>query len=275
VSATPGLEERQRLLSDELGDLLGVPVALDVLKEKPGRRHTLRASGPRGSAIVKTYASARAPTVGARVHALGAGPAEPRLPEVLMVLPALRTVVLSEVPGRPLRAALRQGDAESCRRAGRAIGAWHLAWRSRPPALLRPHSVDRELELLDQRARGVRRRLAAAARAGARELDEPWAFPTVVHRDLYEEHVLLGDHVGLIDVDDAALGPPELDIGNLLAHVQLLSLRSRRDLGAMTQELLAGYADSGAMLDAGLLERCRRLALLRLACIHNEPALLP
>jgi hypothetical protein len=34
-----------------------------------------------------------------------------------------------------------------------------------------------------------------------------------VHRDLYEEQVLLGERVALIDLDDAALGPPELDIG--------------------------------------------------------------
>mgnify|MGYP003297699673 CR=1 FL=1 len=33
----------------------------------------------------------------------------------------------------------------------------------------------------------------------------------MVHRDLYEEQVLLGDRVGLIDLDDAALGFREDD----------------------------------------------------------------
>jgi Ser/Thr protein kinase RdoA (MazF antagonist) len=254
-----------------LGELLGGPVALEPLKHKPGRRQTLRATGARGSAIVKIYSSERAPLVAARVAALAAGPAEPRVPEVLLVEPELRTVVLSEVPGRPLREALLSGDAEACRRAGQALGAWHLAWRSRAPAPLRPHGVERELEILGRRAEEARPALAEAVRAAARGLAEPWPYPTVVHRDLYEEQVLLDGTVGLIDLDDAALGPPELDLGNLLAHVLLLSLRSGRDLEAMGEQLLAGYA---ATIDHALLDRCRRLALLRLACIHDKPALL-
>jgi Ser/Thr protein kinase RdoA (MazF antagonist) len=261
-------------LRDELRGVLGEPVALEVLKRKPGRRQTLRAMGARRSAIVKVYASERAPLVAARVAALGAGPAEPRVPQVLLVAPALRTVVLSEVPGRPLRTALLSGDAEACRRAGAALGAWHAAWRSRAPSPLRRHTVERELEILDRRAEEVAPALAEAVRAAARELSEPWPCTTVVHRDLYEEQVLLDETIGLIDLDDVALGPPELDLGNLLAHVQLLSLRRGTGLDAMSEELLAGYAASGAAIDHRQLDRCRRLALLRLACIHDEPALL-
>jgi hypothetical protein len=73
----------------------------------------------------------------------------------------------------------------------------------------------------------------------------------------------------MVDLDDAALGPPELDIGNLLAHIELLSLRSGRDLDAMTEQLLGGYASSGSSLDVELLNRCRTLTRLRLACIHG------
>jgi hypothetical protein len=59
------LERAQPLLER----LLGGPVALEELKHKPGRRLTLRAVGPGGSAIVKLYVSDRAPTVAARVSA--------------------------------------------------------------------------------------------------------------------------------------------------------------------------------------------------------------
>ena len=48
-----------------------------------------------------------------------------------------------------------------------------------------------------------------------------------MHRDLYEEQLLAGERIGLIDLDDAALGPPELDLGNLLGHVELLALSAR------------------------------------------------
>jgi aminoglycoside phosphotransferase (APT) family kinase protein len=96
----------------------------------------------------------------------------------------------------------------------------------------------------------------------------------VVHRDLYEEQIVLGTRVGLIDLDDAALGPPELDVGNLLAHADLLALRSGADLSLAEDALLDGYANAGPRLDSALLDRCRRLSRLRLACIHGESALL-
>jgi hypothetical protein len=262
------------LLNAELSKLLGEPVALEVLKEKPGRRWTLRATGARRNAIVKVYASERATTVAARLAALSHGPVEPGVPEVLLVEPASRAVVLSEVPGRPLRELLLSGDACAAHRAGRAVGAWHLAWRSRCPQALGEHTVDRELRILEQRADAARAPTGWAVRAAARELSLPWPCTTVVHRDLYEDQIVLREEVGLIDLDDAACGPPELDAGNLLAHVQLLALRSARDLEPMSEAFLAGYAECGAPLSSGRLDQCRSLALLRLACIHDEPALI-
>jgi Ser/Thr protein kinase RdoA (MazF antagonist) len=95
-----------------------------------------------------------------------------------------------------------------------------------------------------------------------------------VHRDLYEEQIILGGRIGLIDLDDAALGPPELDVGNLLAHGELLARRRNRDLGSGVQAFLSGYAATGPLLDGSLVDRCRRLTLLRLACIHGEASLL-
>jgi Ser/Thr protein kinase RdoA (MazF antagonist) len=105
-------------------------------------------------------------------------------------------------------------------------------------------------------------------------LHRSWRPVTVVHRDLYEEQVLLGRRVGLIDLDDAGLGPPELDIGNLLAHLDLLELGAERPLDRALQALLDGYT-AVRRLDEELLERCRVLARLGLARIHEEARLLP
>ena len=257
-----------------LETLLGAPVALEQLKHKPGQRRTLRARGSEGNAIVKLYASDRAATVAARLVALAAGPREPEVPRVLACEPRLRMVVLSEVPGSPLTGALLMGDEASCRRAGEALGRWHRAWRGRVPGQLRRHGVERELEILHRRADAASPDLRAAVREAAARPAPPWPCSTVVHRDLYEEQIMLADRVGLIDLDDAALGPPELDAGNLLAHVELLSLRSGRDLRPMMEQLLAGYARSGSEFDGALLDRCRLLSRARLACIHDEPALI-
>jgi Ser/Thr protein kinase RdoA (MazF antagonist) len=264
------------VVMQRLEALLGSPVFLEELKHKPGRRRTLRATGPRGRVVVKIYASDRAPTVAARLQFLAEGPAEPRLPRVLAVEPQAHAVVLSEVAGQPLREAILDGETEACRRAGAVLARWHGFWRERPipPALAR-HSIGRELEILQSRSEGAPDRLRAATRSLLPALgDKDWPLDTVVHHDLYEEQIVLGDEVGLIDLDDAAVGPAELDLGNLVAHLDLLSHRRGLDLRPMYEALLNGYAEGGGDLDAPLLARCRALSLLRLACIHRREDLL-
>jgi hypothetical protein len=256
-----------------LEQIVGSPVELEELAQRPGDRRTLRASGPVRTAIVKLYASDRAAMVAARVGALGSVPPGVTVPRLLSSDPELHMVVLSEVPGEPLTGALLEGDVAACRCAGAAVGSWHRSWRRRAPSPLRPHGADRELERLHRCADAAAPRLADAARRAAADLVEPWTCSTVVHRNLTDARILMGERVGLIGLDCAALGPPELDVGNLLAHIDLLSLRSGRDLAETREEIVLGYEGFGDNLDEELLDRCRRLARLRLACIHDEPRL--
>jgi len=256
-----------------LEKMLGTPVEFEVLKNKEGRRRTLRARGPLGRAIVKVYASERAPVVAGRVDALALGPEEPLVPRVLFCDRDLHLVVLSEVPGRSLREALLDGDRDKASRAGVALGRWHAAWAGMTPHGLRLHTHEREMKILLRLAESAEPELASAVREAGLRLASDWTARTVVHRDLYEEQVILGERVGLIDLDDAALGPPELDVGNLIAHVDLLSRRSSTELADLLEIFVESYALSGPRLDPGLLSRCRGLALLRLACIHSRPDL--
>jgi hypothetical protein len=260
---------------DKLEALLGAPVVLEELKRKPGGRRTLRARGPERTAIVKLYASGRAATVARRVASLSTGPVSPQVPRLLMVDPELDMVVLSEVLGMPLRLAVLEGETAACHRAGVALARWHHHWRGTRPGNLRAHTFERELEILRSRAEHAPAQIAAAVLLEMAALPtEGWAPVTVVHRDLYEEHVLLGAEVGLIDLDDAALGPPELDLGNLCAHLVLLGIRAQRDLSGAEDALLEGYESGGMSIDCLLLDRCRVLALVRLACIHGSETLL-
>jgi Ser/Thr protein kinase RdoA (MazF antagonist) len=256
-----------------LEEIVGAPVALEELKHKPDRRRTLRARGSGGSAIVKLYSSDRASVVAARVAALSAGPLEPVIPAVLHVDRERHLLVLSEVPGRPLREAMLDGDLAACSHAGAALGIWHSAWQGIAPEPLRPHTIDREVEILLSRAERASPSLARAVADALPPLPAEWACSTVVHRDLYEEQVLCGQRVGLIDLDDAASGPPELDVSNLLAHVELLERRQERDLAREKRAFLEGYAETGPALDEALLDHCRRLTLLRLACLTNDGGL--
>jgi Ser/Thr protein kinase RdoA (MazF antagonist) len=257
-----------------LEEIVGAPLILEELKLKEGRRRTFRAVGPRRGAIVKAYSSERASLVAARVRALAAGPSEPEVPEVLHEDPALRLVVLSEVVGPPLQDALLAGDLAECARAGAALGRWHAFWLGVAPPPLLPHTAERELEILSDWAERAEPAIAAHVRRDAFALSAEWPIATVVHRDLYEEQIILGRRVGLIDLDDAALGPAELDVGNLLAHIELLALRSNLDLRPAERALLHAYTAASAPLDLVLLDRCRRLTLFRLACIHGMPELI-
>jgi Ser/Thr protein kinase RdoA (MazF antagonist) len=252
---------------------VGAPALYEELKHKPGRRLTLRTRGPNGSAIVKLYRSDGAAHVAERISSLTDGPAEPELPKVLTVDIGKRMLVLSDIGGAPLREAVLAGRRDECRRAGVVIAHWHRAWQGREPPLLARHTIDDELAALVDRAALAPREIGARVAAALPSVRGGWDAVTVVHRDLYEEQVLLGERVGLIDLDDIALGPPELDIGNLVAHLDLLELRSGRDLDVGRTAFLEGY-ESVAKLDRELLERCRTLARLRLACMHEEPRLL-
>jgi Ser/Thr protein kinase RdoA (MazF antagonist) len=261
-------------LGNMLAGLLGGPVSFEELKHKPGRRRTLRAEGRDGSVIVKLYASERAPAVAGRLEALSGGPAEPAVPRVHLCDPDRRLVVLSHVPGMPLSRAVVAGDGDACARAGRAIGDWHSFWSGRAFRSMSRHTTEREIDIIDARADALPVAAGALVRRLARRLRPRWTPSTVVHRDLYEDQVLVGERIGLIDLDDAALGPPELDMGNLLAHLELRALRDGNGVARMAGALLEGYGASGAVLDPDLLDRCRRLSLLRLVCIHREPRLL-
>ncbi|HWB71922.1 MAG TPA: phosphotransferase [Egibacteraceae bacterium] len=259
------VRELQRALAGAVSE----PVVVEVLKHKPGRRLTVRAATTRGPVIAKAYASQRAPAVAARVRALAGGPREPRLPTVLHTDAALGFVVLSAVPGRPLGDSVDAEDDRACRAVGAALGRWHRAWHGAPPPVLRSHTVEAELATLADRAAAAPSGISAGVRALARALDRPWARTTVVHRDLYEQQILVADRVDLIDLDNAAAAPPELDVGNLLAHLQL---RGARDTTGSA--ILDGYRQAGGELDDVRLRQCTALARLRLACIHSEPALL-
>jgi aminoglycoside/choline kinase family phosphotransferase len=263
-------------LATRLATFVGSPVALDELKRKPGRRRTVRARGPEGSVIVKQYVSTRAPTVAARLHALAGGPAQPKIPRVLLLDAEAHLLVLEDLPGEPLRTALLAGDTATTATAGESIGGWHRFWSDAPVPVgaLQPHPAEREIAVLGERLMTAENAVADAARSRLTALGTTvWDCSTAIHRDLYEEQILFGESTGLIDLDDSAIGPPELDVGNVLAHVRLLGLRSGRDLDPMVEAFLDGYVRTGPPLARELLERCLVLSLLRLACIHGELAL--
>ncbi len=85
----------------------------------------------------------------------------------------------------------------------------------------------------------------------------------VIHRDLHQEHLIV-DHrgrVGVVDLDEARLGDPHVDLGHVYAHLVLASV-SRRLLGSMLE---AWSATTGREIDAPAMRVATAMAGLKIA----------
>lgn len=174
-------------------------------------------------------------------------------------------------------------DLERDRERFAGIGACLAALQDTPDANAWPaHGATHELAVLERwRARWTLARGAppegfddARARLAERR---PESAPrgVLVHRDLHDGQLLLSDDsIALLDFDLAACGDPELDLGNLEAHLELLSMQGRRaaspgNARRARAELRRGFAEGGAELDASRLAWYRAATFLRLALVHG------
>ena len=133
-------------------------------------------------------------------------------------------------------------------------------------ALRRLHSCGAELDRrwthADEVARLVRRAPASCARAGAMAAARPVdAYEPLVpsHRDLHPQHVIVsGEAVGFIDLDDCALAPPGLDVGNMVAHLRREALVGRRRVEVAARAVSA-FLEAYAVVDTFLVKGARWL----------------
>ncbi|BDA65250.1 phosphotransferase [Actinomyces capricornis] len=93
---------------------------------------------------------------------------------------------------------------------------------------------------------------------------------TLCHRDLHDGQLLWdGQDLSLIDLDTPALAEAALDLGNLMAHAELMALQGRLSpqghdrVQGLLEDLAAASPTTGARLEA-----YRRGAQLRLIFVH-------
>ena len=261
-------------------DVFHEPVAVraaEIIRHKPGRRAVLRfelelgAGRLRQTLYGKTYASDRGPRVFANLQALSAHGLP--LPEPVAFLPRLRLLLQRELEGSPARAAVLAGDVAGATQIAEVVHALHRV----PARLAREHGLDDELRVLRARVDGLAEQRGRAQRCLSRlerAADAPWEWRTApVHRDLYHDQVLLGpDGPALLDLDDAALSEPALDVANFLAHLRLLQLEEPLQRGAVAAAADAFRRRSLELdpdVDPHLVRLLEAATLLRLACIHT------
>jgi hypothetical protein len=260
-----------------LSRALARPVAVsrvDVVRTKHGRRSTLRYRLRDGETVfAKTYASARAERVHTSLRAIAAGTSL-RVPAPLGWDRETHLVVTRGLPGRPVRDRVLAGD----RALGVEIADFLHSFHSSDVPLERRHALADEVLPLHARAERLAAHAPELADATLRSLalvlagaELPWTWRwRPVHRDFYEDQLVEGPGgLGVLDLDDAALSEPAVDVANLVAHLQLIGIRSHAPgPQAVSRAFHSRYGALDSELDPRLVSLLVGATLLRLAEIH-------
>lgn len=262
---------------------------IEATRHKLGRRAILRYTIQRDDGGIehiygKTFASERGPRVFEITRTIAAARAfgpDVRLPDPIAYLADLKLLVQRSVPGQPIESALLGADRGwATGIATRMATAFHRLHTSGLD-LGRRHDLDKELAPLPKRVEDIRDGdpslvPLALENLGAIETatlvaDWPWRWrPT--HRDAYHDQVLIDDgDLAILDLDDAAMSEPAIDIANILAHLHLLGIQRHDDPAALADVVDAFLGQSLALdpdLDRALLDLLTAATLLRLAGIH-------
>ncbi|WP_210397889.1 phosphotransferase family protein [Motiliproteus sediminis] len=296
VLREPGIDHRLPLLGvinrpDQaeplLASLLGTPVRVltaRLLAHRLGRRAVVRLRYLSGgstqpqSMIIKCYKgrSQRQLEVQRWLQALAPTPTggDPRL---RMVRPLAcdgehSVLLMEDVDGQPLDRLRGPALAAGVRDAGALLRRLQQSTLALPQL----HRAEDELALL-QRWVPLTRALFPALAAPLERvwgrverglLRLPAAQPVLCHRDYYDKQFIVSEsHTVLLDLDTLCRADPALDIGNFLAHMQLLELQRRGNAAPLWRAFHAGYGLE-RRADPAAVTLYRMASLLRLACIH-------
>jgi hypothetical protein len=213
---------------------------VEALRYVPGKRcqirYTFRCKGKIRRVLGKVFRDNRGERLFRAMNSVAAhfeSQADPDLtaPRPLAYLPEWQVLLQTHLPGKTLHELLQQG-------AGRNT---HLLGAARSIALLHAgrfpvenqHFFEDEVSLVsrsvanlqaaglaDLRFEAVRERVANLAGGFSPVPGTP------VHRDFHDKQLLVhGRRIALIDLDTLALGFPEIDVANFIAHLHLRRLQ--------------------------------------------------
>jgi hypothetical protein len=251
--AAAGLADGSRVVR-VLRHLNGRRVATLVERESDGRR-----------AVLKVFASPRGRGNGRRLGVLAASSAVSIVPASLGVDRQGHAHLVSYHPGREL-IELTDGDfVASCRQVGGALRRLHDCGA----VLDRSWGWAQEAGQLERQALPSTRPAVDELLADAAGFDG--SDRVCAHRDCHPGQVIVeptGD-VRWIDLDDSAMAPRSLDVGNMVAHLRRENLRGTRAVevaDAAEWHFLVGYQAASVVALADL-DRWIDVAMRRLAAL--------
>ena len=189
-----------------------------------------------------------------RLNAGPFGTGHLRVPAQVALVPALGLVVYRHCEGTPLhRVTEPAGAADGARLAARWLARLHTS----DVALPRAFSLDQEEQttrewaaVIGSRSSDLADRANALAEgwpAGVRAAGPVAAVP--IHKDFHPGHVLVGDDVYVIDLDEARCGDPTFDVAHFCSYLELLAAGPSGT--AARTAFLEEYAEATGWSDPG------------------------
>ncbi len=284
------LQERDtmsQLVAVVLGDPSAAVADIAVVRHKAWRRATLRYRisrvGRDEIIFGKTFASDR----GARVYETWTRIAEARafgddvaVPEPVALVPEVKLLMQRAVPGEPIEPELLAGNRQLAVMIAAALHRFHTSqldldrshdpFQELAPLPMRVNAIARVNEELGLRAQACLNQILETPASAFRWRHQP------VHRDFYSEQLLLdGQRLAVLDLDDAAMSEPLVDVANFAAHLRLLRAKSPGYTGAIHHvelAFVAHYRDLDAGFSDDLMRFLSATTLVRLAGIHVSRA---
>jgi len=213
-------------------------ITATLLEVKPGRRALIRYRSRAAPTAFEVYGKAYCDTgIALRTYDIlrrlsnGVFAVTPGLcvPRPLCVVAGPVRVLYEPVPGRALDSlAGTPAMTGALGATARWLAALHGAELHLDRTLDAAHEADNAARwaahaagLLPGSAAGLTR--LAAALAG---VPEPPATAVPIHKDLHHQHVIVGDRLGVVDVDEARMGDAAFDLAHFSANLALLARRA-------------------------------------------------
>jgi hypothetical protein len=229
-----------------------------VLRHLPGRRVATLVDLPEGSAVLKVFASPRARGNVRRLTALRATPAGHVVPAGGLCDLAGHVSVVEWIPGT----VFADLDDDRFVRASTAVGAALRALHACGASLDREWTVTNEVEHLERRATRATAHVVRTVAQEAATMKPARCVPA--HRDCHPDQIVTGwSGTRWIDLDDAAMAPAALDVGNFVAHIRRDAAIGRRNQVAST-EAIRRFTEGYGSLPPDVTT-WERLSLARLA----------
>jgi hypothetical protein len=199
--------------------------------------------------------------------------ADVRIPRPLAWSEKWHCLWMEDVPATPLPDLPPDQHPTAIQATGQALACFHET----PVNVTTRHTANQEIDLLEkwvQLVGEVYPDQAGDVYEGFQRVRAPLANCrdediALVHRDFYEKQVLVSsDATVFIDFDTLCQADPALDVGNFLAHLQLIRLQGIGGCKDAEAAFLAGYGRDDPSFNQRV-DVYTRATLLRLACLYR------